>query len=183
MSVHERFYRWEASGGKSNAYFAKTLDDRYIIKSLSRVEKAAFLGKLGTDYFNYLEEQNCSGQDISFARCLGLFSVSMKSYSSRTARIERAGESESADLGREYTLDLIVMENVFYGRDCSSIYDLKGSQRGRFNEEAEKKTNNKRGGVYLDLNLKKHNETDPPLLVDQTTLNNLGTLCSSAHNG
>lgn len=29
--------RWESRGGKSNAYFAKTRDDRYIVKSLSKV--------------------------------------------------------------------------------------------------------------------------------------------------
>jgi hypothetical protein len=32
-----RCVRWAQRGGKSNAYFAKTRDDRYIIKSLSKV--------------------------------------------------------------------------------------------------------------------------------------------------
>lgn len=81
--------------------------------------------------------------------------------------------SDSTDLGRDWVLDVIILENVFYGRNCSSIYDLKGSQRGRFNDEAEKKTGDKRG-VYLDMNLRKHNASDPPLLVDQATLNRLG---------
>ncbi len=32
-----RCVTWAQRGGKSNAYFAKTRDDRYIIKSLSKV--------------------------------------------------------------------------------------------------------------------------------------------------
>ncbi len=32
-----RCMAWEQRGGKSNAYFAKTRDDRYIIKSMSKV--------------------------------------------------------------------------------------------------------------------------------------------------
>lgn len=35
-----RCKRWESRGGKSNAYFAKSRDDRYIIKSLSKVLRA-----------------------------------------------------------------------------------------------------------------------------------------------
>lgn len=32
-----RCRRWQSRGGKSNAYFAKTRDERYIVKSLSKV--------------------------------------------------------------------------------------------------------------------------------------------------
>lgn len=32
-----RCRKWSQRGGKSNAYFAKTRDDRYIVKSLSKV--------------------------------------------------------------------------------------------------------------------------------------------------
>jgi len=32
-----RCIRWAQRGGKSNAYFAKTRDDRFIIKSMSKV--------------------------------------------------------------------------------------------------------------------------------------------------
>lgn len=165
----ETVLRWQASGGKSNAYFAKTLDDRYIIKSLSRVEKAAFLDKFGPAYFNYLDAQHHAKQDVSMAKCLGLFQVSMKSYSKHN----KSDNGAETDLGRDWVLDLIVIENLFYGRNCTSIYDLKGSQRGRYNREAEKTVGEKKG-VYLDSNLRKHNTCNPPLLVDAVTLKQLG---------
>ena len=34
------------------------------------------------------------------------------------------------------TLDVLLMENCFYDRRITRIYDLKGSERNRFNEEA-----------------------------------------------
>lgn len=34
------------------------------------------------------------------------------------------------------SLDLIVMDNLFYGMRPARIYDLKGSERNRFNEAA-----------------------------------------------
>lgn len=34
---------WQSSGGKSNAYFAKTRDDRFVVKQMSKVEKQSFL--------------------------------------------------------------------------------------------------------------------------------------------
>ncbi len=38
--------------------------------------------------------------------------------------------------GREQALDLVVMENSFYDLGVSRIYDLKGSERNRFNPNA-----------------------------------------------
>jgi len=44
---------WETGslGGKSRAMFAKSEDDRFIVKQLSRAELGAFLGELGDAYF------------------------------------------------------------------------------------------------------------------------------------
>jgi hypothetical protein len=36
-----RCRKWASRGGKSNAYFAKTRDDRFIVKSLSKPEKVS----------------------------------------------------------------------------------------------------------------------------------------------
>ena len=170
--------RWKASGGKSNAYFAKTLDDRYIIKSLSKAEKAFFLDKFGSCYFSYMEGQHFRKQNVALAKVLGLFQVSMKSFSSKTTRTEKMDTgSDSEDLGRDWVMDLIVLENVFYDRECSSIYDLKGSHRCRYNKDAEK--DGDRRGVFLDTNLRKHNLLAPPLLIDQDSFNQLGKACLS----
>lgn len=48
--------------------------------------------------------------------------------------------------GKETKMDLIVMENLFYGRSISRVYDLKGSVRSRYN------SNTKANKVLLDLN-------------------------------
>ncbi len=37
---------------------------------------------------------------------------------------------------QEFSQDLLVMENCFYGRPVARIYDLKGSERNRFNADA-----------------------------------------------
>lgn len=43
-------------------------------------------------------------------------------------------------------MDVLVMENLFFGRNVTRIYDLKGSLRSRYNTDC----NNK---VLLDQNL------------------------------
>ena len=48
-------------GGKSNAYFAKTRDDRFVIKSLSKVEKASFL-EFAPSYFEHMAKSFLSGR-------------------------------------------------------------------------------------------------------------------------
>jgi len=46
-------YSWAASGGKSGASFAKTSDDRFVIKNISRTELQMFL-ECSSAYFEYL---------------------------------------------------------------------------------------------------------------------------------
>lgn len=61
--------------------------------------------------------------------------------------------------GRETKMDLIVMENLFFGRTISKVYDLKGSLRSRYN--ADKTGANK---VLLDMNLLETLRTKPIFL-------------------
>ena len=48
------------------------------------------------------------------------------------------------------------MENVFYDRQISRIYDLKGSERSRYNESAAANPHDA-GEVHLDDNLRRSN--------------------------
>lgn len=48
------------------------------------------------------------------------------------------------------------MENVFYDRQIVRIYDLKGSERGRFNADAAANPQDT-GEVHLDDNLRRSN--------------------------
>jgi 1-phosphatidylinositol-3-phosphate 5-kinase len=47
--------------------------------------------------------------------------------------------------GREVKMDLMVMENIFFERNISRVYDLKGSLRSRYMSGDSK--------VLLDMNL------------------------------
>lgn len=53
-------------------------------------------------------------------------------------------------------MDLMVMENLFYNRRISRIYDLKGSARSRYNPNTS--------GVLLDMNLLEALRTEPIFL-------------------
>lgn len=45
-------------------------------------------------------------------------------------------------------MDVLVMENCLYDRHLYRIYDLKGSERNRFNEAAAANPNVSRGDVW-----------------------------------
>jgi hypothetical protein len=50
--------QWNAKGGKSGAYFAKTLDDRYVVKQLNAPEMRSFLeGGIGMAYLRCEPDQ------------------------------------------------------------------------------------------------------------------------------
>jgi hypothetical protein len=61
--------------------------------------------------------------------------------------------------GKELKMDIMVMENLFFKRKVSRIYDLKGSLRSRYNPDTS--GNNK---VLLDLNLLETLHTKPIFL-------------------
>ena len=48
-----RCVRWAARGGKSGSDFHKTLDDRLVLKQMSRFELQSFLD-VAQDYFDYI---------------------------------------------------------------------------------------------------------------------------------
>lgn len=99
-------------------------------------------------------------RQVALAKILGVFQISMKS---------RSEVPLNDSLGKDWVLDVIVMENAFYNRTMDRTYDLKGSKRSRFSSEAEENPSGK-GTVYLDSNLRKHNLSAPPLLVDKASL-------------
>lgn len=69
-----RCKKWGAQGGKSNVFFAKSLDDRFIIKQVTKTELESFL-KFGLDYFKYLSESISTGSPTSLAKILGIYQV------------------------------------------------------------------------------------------------------------
>lgn len=150
-----RCRKWASRGGKSAVYFARTMDKRYIVKQLSRSERQSFL-EFAPDYFRYLATMLHRGQDMCLAKILGVYQVSVQYTGGKGA------PSVPPFGGKEGVMDLLVTENVFYGRDAqvSRVYDLKGSQRDRYNSENPAAA----GAVLLDENLKELNMSSPTLV-------------------
>ncbi|PIN09518.1 Phosphatidylinositol-4-phosphate 5-kinase [Handroanthus impetiginosus] len=137
-----RCKRWNAQGGKSNVYFAKSLDERFIIKQVTKTELESF-EEFAPEYFKYLTDALSTGSPTCLAKVLGIYQVSVKHSKG----------------GRETRMDLMVMENLFFRRSISKIYDLKGSSRSRYNSDTTGANK-----VLLDMNLLETLRTNPIFL-------------------
>ncbi|XP_020239345.1 putative 1-phosphatidylinositol-3-phosphate 5-kinase FAB1C [Cajanus cajan] len=137
-----RCRRWSAQGGKSNVYFAKSLDERFIVKQVTKTELESF-EEFAPQYFKYLMHALNTGGPTCLAKILGIYQVTVKYPKG----------------GKETKIDLMVMENLFYKRNISRVYDLKGSERSRYNPDTT--GTNK---VMLDMNLLEALRTKPILL-------------------
>ncbi|KDD77007.1 phosphatidylinositol-4-phosphate 5-kinase, partial [Helicosporidium sp. ATCC 50920] len=147
-----RCMQWESKGGKSNVYFAKTRDDRLIVKQLSKAEKQSILEFIPA-YFKYLGTAREAGQESCLARILGVYQVHITWQGK-----EHGGGSVSS--GKDVVMELLIMENFFYGRSIQRVYDLKGSERDRYVVENPKAI----GAVLLDENLKEMNLSSPTVV-------------------
>uniref|UniRef100_A0A0D3A2A4 1-phosphatidylinositol-3-phosphate 5-kinase n=1 Tax=Brassica oleracea var. oleracea TaxID=109376 RepID=A0A0D3A2A4_BRAOL len=134
-----RCRKWGAQGGKSNVFFAKTLDDRFIIKQVTKTELESFI-KFAPAYFKYLTDSICTKSPTSLAKILGIYQVSSKHFKG----------------GKEFKMDVLVMENLLFQRNFTRLYDLKGSTRARYNPDTSGSNT-----VLLDQNLVEAMPTSP----------------------
>lgn len=74
-----RCKKWGAQGGKSNVFFAKTLDDRFIIKQVTKTELESFI-KFAPGYFKYLSDAIVTGSPTCLAKILGIYQVLTKLF-------------------------------------------------------------------------------------------------------
>jgi 1-phosphatidylinositol-3-phosphate 5-kinase len=106
----------ECSGGKSGVTMMKTLDDRFIIKQLSRAEMDAFASNAGA-YFRFLADVLVQDRPTTLAKIYGVYRLNVR----------------NAHTGKQIKLDCAITENVFANAGkMSQIYDLKGALRNRF---------------------------------------------------
>ncbi|XP_020636370.3 1-phosphatidylinositol 3-phosphate 5-kinase isoform X3 [Pogona vitticeps] len=105
---------WQARGGKSGAAFYVTEDDRFILKQMPRLEVQSFLD-FAPHYFMYITNAVQQKKPTALAKILGVYRIGYKNSQNNT----------------EKKLDLLVMENLFYGRKMAQVFDLKGSLRNR----------------------------------------------------
>ncbi|KFY48056.1 hypothetical protein V495_01653 [Pseudogymnoascus sp. VKM F-4514 (FW-929)] len=109
-----RCLKWDSKGGKTKSVFLKTLDERLVLKSLSPVETQAFL-RFAPAYFNIMAEALFHELPSVIAKMLGFYQIIIK----------------NPVTGTEIKWDVLVMENLFYDRAPTRIFDLKGSMRNR----------------------------------------------------
>ncbi|KAL8857225.1 MAG: hypothetical protein Q9178_006150 [Gyalolechia marmorata] len=109
-----RCLKWDSKGGKTRSVFLKTLDDRFVLKSLPPGETQTFL-RFAPAYFRLMSE--CLFHDLPsvIAKMLGFYQIIIKNPLT----------------GVDFNWYLIVMENLFYDRSPTRIFDLKGSMRNR----------------------------------------------------
>ncbi|KAK3230343.1 hypothetical protein Dsin_002224 [Dipteronia sinensis] len=134
-----RCRNWDAKGGKSKSFFAKTLDDRLIIKEIKKTEFDSF-DKFAQHYFKYMNESFDLGNQTCLAKVLGIYQVTVRHPKS----------------GKELRHDLMVMENLTYGRSIVRQYDLKGALHARYNSVVDGS-----GDVLLDQNFVNDMNTSP----------------------
>lgn len=126
-----RCLKWDSKGGKTKSVFLKTLDDRLVLKSLSTIETQAFL-RFAPAYFRIMSEALFHELPSVIAKMLGFYQVIIK----------------NPITGVDFNWFLLVMENLFYDRSPTRIFDLKGSMRNR-----RIKSTGEQNEVLLDENM------------------------------
>ena len=151
-----RCMKWDSKGGKTKSLFLKTLDDRFVLKSLSPIETQAFL-KFAPNYFQIMSEAFFHELPSVIAKMLGFYQIVIK----------------NPVTGVDYSWSLLVMENLFYDRTPTRIFDLKGSMRNRKIESTGEKNE-----VLLDENMVEFIYESPLFTRDHSKK----LLKSSVHN-
>jgi len=156
---------WSAQGGKSSVLFAKTMDDRYVIKQLTKSEKQSVL-EYAPEYFKYVSASE--GGKSCLAKIVGIYQVQIEYPNGRAPSFWKDG-----------VMDFIIMENLLHGWEVQSIYDLKGSERDRYANETEARN----GGptVLLDDNLREIIRTSPTLVSPAAFLTLQQSLCDDTN--
>ncbi|OSD06137.1 hypothetical protein PYCCODRAFT_1361249 [Trametes coccinea BRFM310] len=132
-----RCVKFDASGGKSGSAFLKTLDDRFIAKELSRAELQA-METFAPAYFDYMSSAVVANRPTLLAKIFGCYKITFR----------KSHKHQSGSKSKVTQMNLLVMENLFYGRHFSKIYDLKGSTRNRHVQSTGRENE-----VLLDENL------------------------------
>ncbi|XP_076902454.1 putative 1-phosphatidylinositol-3-phosphate 5-kinase FAB1C [Bidens hawaiensis] len=146
MRSLSRCKKWVAQGGKSGAEFSKSLDERFLIKGVTKTELDSF-EEFAPQYFKYLTDSLNTGSPTCLAKIVGIYQVNVKHLRG----------------GKESKTIVMVMENLFFKKNISRVYDLKGSARSRYNSDIK--------GTMLDMNLLEALRTNPLFLGSKAKRN------------
>lgn len=108
-------------------------DDRFIVKQMSRFEIQSFLD-FAPHYFDYMTTAFQEKRPTVLAKIVGVFRIGFKNSVTTSAS----------------KMDILIMENLFYGKNISQKFDLKGSIRNRLATATGKEQEDL---VLLDENL------------------------------
>lgn len=123
---------WSAPGGKSGSTFLKTVNDQFILKEMSKLELQSFLS-ISDDYFNYLENSYRLNKPSLLSIIFGIYRIEYtKDSTNQISNGGGGGGGGSSTNSSEYYF--MVMRNLFYKRNISQRFDLKGSVRNRLVE-------------------------------------------------
>uniref|UniRef100_K3ZPZ0 1-phosphatidylinositol-3-phosphate 5-kinase n=1 Tax=Setaria italica TaxID=4555 RepID=K3ZPZ0_SETIT len=144
ISSISRCKHWNAQGGKSKVFFAKSMDDRFIIKQIKMTEFHSFL-KFGLGYFKHLGVYQVSSNPTCLAKILGIYQV------------------KETRNGKEARTNFMVMENLLFGHNILRRYDLKGALFSRYVPDSENPEK-----VLLDQNFIEDMRTMPIYIQGKT---------------
>lgn len=140
-----RCVKWNSTGGKSGSNFLKTLDNRYIVKELSKSELESFVS-IAPFYFKYISQSTFNTLTTALAKIFGFYQVEFKNSMN----------------GKTFKMDFLIMENLFYNRKTTRIFDLKGSMRNRHVKQTGKENE-----VLLDENMIEYIYESPVFVKEQ----------------
>lgn len=124
---------WAAPGGKSGSTFLKTVNDQFILKEMSKLELQSFLS-IADEYFNYVEASFKEDKPSLLSTIFGIYRI--------------VYTNSNTNSSSEYYF--MVMRNLFYKRNISQRFDLKGSMRNRL---VDTKDPDNTESVLMDENL------------------------------
>lgn len=140
-----RCVKWDSSGGKSGSNFLKTLDNRYIVKELSKLELESFVS-IAPFYFKYISQSMFNTLTTAIAKIFGFYQIHIK----------------NTITGKIFRMDFLIMENLFYNHKTTRIFDLKGSMRNRHVKQTGKENE-----VLLDENMIEYIYESPVFVKEQ----------------
>ncbi|KAK6465031.1 hypothetical protein DFJ63DRAFT_300934 [Scheffersomyces coipomensis] len=144
-----RCIKWQSNGGKSGSNFLKTLDNRYIVKELSKSELESFVS-IAPFYFKYISQSVFNTLTTAIAKIFGFYQIEIRSI--------KNGINQKI-----FKMDFLIMENLFYNHQTTRIFDLKGSMRNRHVQQTGKENE-----VLLDENMIDYIYESPIFVKEQS---------------
>nr|GFC77874.1 putative 1-phosphatidylinositol-3-phosphate 5-kinase FAB1C [Tanacetum cinerariifolium] len=112
-------YGSEDSSAAIGSLFSEAKSSSHLTVQFEDESGSESFEEFAPQYFKYLTDSLNSGSPTCLAKIVGIYQVIVKHLRS----------------GKETKMHLMVMENLFFKKSISWVYDLKGSARSRYNSD------------------------------------------------